>query len=94
MYVFNASFVVKITSTIIINVKKLHSIHIIHTIILRIVLIDELQMSFQDVVFLPSRGCFSPHFLDIVVEVTATAPPTCLKTVVECKQGHAPCEIL
>ena len=35
----------------------------------------ELLMSFQDVVFLPSRASFPPHFLRIVVDVKALGPP-------------------
>ena len=31
-------------------------------------------MGFQDVAFLPSRACFPPHFLKIVVEVKALGP--------------------
>ena len=47
-------------------------------------------MGFQDVVFLPSRGSFSPHFLKTGRgERLRTA--TCLKTEVVGKQGHAPC---
>ena len=37
--------------------------------------VEKLQISFQDVVFLPSRASFPPHFLEIVVDVKALGPP-------------------
>ena len=39
-------------------------------------LVGELLVGFQDVAFLsPSQACFTPHFLDIVVDVKASGPP-------------------
>ena len=42
-------------------------------------LVGQLQMGFQDVVFLPSLATFSPHFLKIVVEVKGLGPSFALK---------------
>ena len=36
-------------------------------------------MGFQDVAFQPSRVNYPPHFIKIVVEVKALAPPHVLK---------------
>ena len=36
-------------------------------------------MGFHDVEFLPTKLVFPPHFLNIVVEVTASGPPHVLK---------------
>ena len=36
-------------------------------------------MGFQDVAFLSSQACFTPHFLKIVVEVKASGQPCVLK---------------
>ena len=34
--------------------------------------LGELQIGFQDVAFLPSKASFTPHFLEIMVEVRAS----------------------
>ena len=41
--------------------------------------VGEVLIGFQDVVILPSRACFPPHFINIVVEVKASGQPHVLK---------------
>ena len=40
---------------------------------------NSLLMDFQDIALLPSRACFSPHYLKIAVEMKASGPPHVLK---------------
>ena len=51
-------------------------------------------MSFQDVAFLSSQASFSTTFLKNCGSGECLWTTTCLKTMVEGKQGHACCKIL
>ena len=50
-------------------------------------------MAFQDVVFLSSRAIVTTTFLIDCGRVECLRK-TCVRNVVGCKQGHAPCQIL
>ena len=47
-------------------------------------------MRFQDVVFMPPKLDFTPHFLKIVVEAMATGPPCALRLLLEISKGMRP----
>ena len=51
-------------------------------------------MDIEDVVLLPSRASFCTIFLNYCGRGDGLGKTTCLKTVVCCRQRHAPCEIL
>ena len=51
-------------------------------------------MGFRDVAFLLSRANFLTTFLTNCGRGDDLRTTTCFRTVVGCKQGHAPCEIL
>ena len=51
-------------------------------------------MGLQDVAFLPSRDNFSTTILKNCGRGESLRITTCLRTVVEGKQGHVPCKIL
>ena len=50
-------------------------------------------MGFQDVASLPSRTRFSSMFLNNGGGGESLGTTTCLRTVVGCNQGHAPCKV-
>ena len=49
-------------------------------------------MGFQDVMLLPSRASFQPHFLKRVAEVKAYGPPHVLKLRLGVSKGMLPVE--
>ena len=51
-------------------------------------------MGFQDVAFLPSQASYYTTFLRNYGRGESLGTATCLRTVVEGRQGYPPCKIL